>query len=120
LRRSFVVAMVTPVLGGAWPMHGLGAQTHGRLTFQCPTARHEDRTEITLTFALLSNRAHHDWRIRIWDEGDLVRRQVRRTDADGELRVRAVTRDRPGHDHLTAKARDLTNGVSVCAVGTTI
>jgi hypothetical protein len=72
--------------------------------------------EITITLTINAQRPRHEWRIRIWDDGDLVYGRIRRTNAQGNIRVVTSTDDRRKGDHLEAKARDITDETTACAV----
>jgi hypothetical protein len=93
------------------------AATHHRdQIFHCRLQATKLGDQITITFTVNAQFPRHDWRIRIWDEDQLVYRKVRRTNADGNIKVVTVTDDRKERDHLEAKARDITDGAPTCSV----
>jgi len=114
--RRFGLA-VTLVMVTLVSMARPATATHHRdQVFHCRLQATKLGAEITITFTVNAQFPRHDWRIRIWDEDDLVYHKVRRTNAEGNIKVVTVTDDRRKRDHLEAKARDITDGAPACSV----
>jgi hypothetical protein len=113
-RLGLAVTLVTVTLA---TLAAPAAATHRRdQIFHCRLQATKLGDEITITFTVNAQFPRHDWRIRIWDQDDLVYRRVRRTNAEGNIKVVTATDDRRKRDHLEAKARDITDGTPACTV----
>ena len=111
-RLVAVSALTLPLLV---PTLSAGAvQERGGL-YHCRMAATPFPDRITVRFRLTTSVAHHAWRIRIWDNGTRVFSAIRRTNGDGDLKVRKAIENLHGRDELISKARDISTG-SVCDV----
>jgi hypothetical protein len=124
VRRTVAVLALVSVLGGgfatnaaarpgAWSDHASLRAARQLFTCRLRAARLGD--EITVTFWLNSTIARRGWRIRIRQNDETILSTIRRTNAEGNLRVETVTANRAGPDAFLGKARDLVTG-GLCRV----
>ncbi|MDQ1614969.1 MAG: hypothetical protein QOJ60_908 [Actinomycetota bacterium] len=105
-----IVAAPTPAAASGG---GTGVRASGTCsgsTHWTFTAKHDDgRVETELEID--SNHNGQTWRVRLWDDGVRYFAGQRVTQApSGSFVVRRSTANRAGTDHLTARARNLSNG----------
>ena len=105
----FVLSTVAALPASATPVVARG------LVYRCTLISTPSGGEITLKFRLRTNEARHEWRVRLFHEGERVYSRIRTTNATGDLTVVRTVDDRPGPDDVRARARDLERGV-ICEV----
>jgi hypothetical protein len=103
------------VLGGALagliataPMPAGAATGHpvpSRLMYRCTVAATDLGSTIRVVYRLTSNGPHQRWHVRMWDEGRRFFAKELHTGAGGDFRVKGVTTDHHGLDHLRVSAR---------------
>lgn len=115
-RRRFALAAALLCVILVGPIAPASAMPRGNQIFHCRLRATKLGDEITVRFTVNAGPPRHEWRIRIWDGDELIYHRVRLTNARGNITVVVGTDDRRRRDHLEAKARDLTDGVSSCGV----
>ena len=122
--RIVAVMALAAVLGGGLATNASarpGARSEdaslraARQLFTCRLRAVRLGDEITVTFWLNSTIAGREWRIRIRQNAETILSTIRRTNAEGNLRVETVTANRAGRDAFLGKARDLVAG-GLCRV----
>lgn len=83
----------------------VGRSEPARLLYRCTVAATDLGDTIRVVYRLTSNGPHQRWRVRMWDEGRRFFAKQIRTGAGGDFRVRGVTADHHGVEHLRASAR---------------
>ena len=113
-------AMVMPATaayarGGGGGVVDRGSCSAGS-TFKLSASREDGGIEVQFE---IENRAGETFRVRLFDNGDRFFRGRRTTNAAGELRIRRVTNNLAGPDHIVARATDVQTG-ETCVGSVTI
>ena len=106
---AMVFMLIMPGVAGAMPAPRAGP-------IDCRATATKLGDEITVTFWLRTTRAHRFWRIRIWDNQIRIVATTRQTNARGDIRVRAATRNQRGRDVFRFRATN-SPSASFCSVG---
>ena len=109
-----VVLALIAVPAGVPPMAGAGG-----LDYRCRLGVTKLGPQITVTFRLRTNQPRHDWRVRLFHEGEPIFSKVRTTNASGRIKVVRVVPNLAGRDDLDARARHRETG-RVCEVSSRI
>jgi hypothetical protein len=118
--RTILVAacMSAPIQSAMAP--AMAAATLPRaLVYRCRLVATDRGDSIALSMRLRTNEPRDRWRIRIVHEGERVLETRRRTDAQGDLKVRVLVRDAPGRDDVRVRARHLVPR-AVCTVAAAV
>ncbi len=108
---AMVFMLIMPGVAGAMPAP---APRAGPIDCRATATKLGD--EITVTFWLRTTRAHRFWTIRIWDNQTRIVSTTRQTNARGDIRVRAATRNQRGRDVFRFRATN-SPSASFCSVG---
>lgn len=87
-----------------------GGSAPPRLMYRCTVAATDLGSTIRVVYRLTTDGPHQHWHVRMWNQGErfFAKRVV--TGAGGDLRVKGITLDHRGMDHLRVSARRLGAG----------
>jgi hypothetical protein len=108
-------ALPSGVMAQPWGPTGHGPVRTARQVFDCRLRAVRLGPEITVTYRLNSTIAGRRWKVSIRHDDVTILSRIRRTNADGNLRVETMTVNEPGRDAFLGRARDLVSG-GVCRV----
>ena len=122
-RLVAIVAIVAAAAALASVSAGAAALADGvasrGLVYRCLLETTREGDEITVTLRVRTNGPRDDWRLRLFHDGELTFKGLRRTNSVGNLRVIRGEANLPGRDGFEAKARHLDSG-TLCTVDATI
>jgi hypothetical protein len=95
-----------------------GGSAQPRLMYRCTVAATDLGNTIRVVYRLTTDGPHQHWHVRMWNQGQrfFAKRVV--TGAEGDVRVKGITLDHRGMDHLRVSARRLGAGPT-CRVALT-